>query len=135
MKHLLFIILVTCALGAKAQDFVYTPINPAFGGNPYSYSWLLSSAQSQNKIESKKTSSYSYDKDPLKRFEEDINRQILNKLSYQLVRKQFSEQSLEAGTYEMGSYVIEVTESSKGIDVSILDRSSGGTTVVTVPYF
>ncbi len=31
-----------------AQDFVYQPINPAFGGNPYNYNWLLGQAQAQN---------------------------------------------------------------------------------------
>ena len=34
-----------------AQDFVYTPINSSFGGNPYNYNWLLNSATEQNRIE------------------------------------------------------------------------------------
>ena len=44
----LFFVLLFVAGKAYAQDFVYTPKNPAFGGNPYNYSWLLSSAQAQN---------------------------------------------------------------------------------------
>ena len=32
-----------------AQDFVYEPKNPAFGGgNTFNYSWLLSAATAQN---------------------------------------------------------------------------------------
>ncbi|MCL3780786.1 curli production assembly/transport component CsgF [Prolixibacteraceae bacterium JC049] len=137
MKTLkIFIILLfMTALSAAAQDFVYTPINPSFGGNPYNYSWLMNSATGQNKLQDPNRSEYNYNRDPLKDFQESLNRQILSRLSRQLVDDQFSEKSLEPGVYEMGSYVIQVSESSKGIDVSIVDHSTGGNTVVTVPYF
>jgi len=31
-----------------AQQMVYKPMNPAFGGDGYNYQWLLSSANAQN---------------------------------------------------------------------------------------
>ena len=34
-----------------AQDFVYKPVNPAFGGDTFNYNWLLSSANAQNQYE------------------------------------------------------------------------------------
>ena len=34
----------------NAQDLVYKPKNPAFGGDTFNYQWLLSSAESQNKL-------------------------------------------------------------------------------------
>ena len=40
--------LAGAAQSVRAQDFVYTPINPAFGGGYYNYSWLMNSANSQN---------------------------------------------------------------------------------------
>ena len=92
-----------------AQDFSYQPKNPAFGGNPYNYSWLMSSAQAQNDIEETKADPYSrYATDPLKDFSESLNRQILSQLSRQIVSKQFGEDALSAGTYVLGYYQIEV---------------------------
>ena len=46
----LFLLLVVFQV--KAQDFVYTPKNPAFGGNTFNYQWLLSSAQAQDTYKS-----------------------------------------------------------------------------------
>ena len=31
-----------------AQNLVYKPKNPAFGGDTFNYQWMLSSAESQN---------------------------------------------------------------------------------------
>ncbi|MCK5278996.1 MAG: curli production assembly protein CsgF, partial [Cyclobacteriaceae bacterium] len=51
MKKLLvagIFLLALFQVATIAQDFVYQPVNPAFGGNPYNYSWLLGQAQAQN---------------------------------------------------------------------------------------
>ena len=119
------------------QDFVYTPKNPAFGGNPYNYSWLLSSAQAQNELKTTSASSAfsSSSSDPLKSFTESLNQQILSQLSRQIVAKQFGENALSAGTYVLGDYQIDITNQSAGLNISILDNKSGSSTTVTVPYF
>jgi len=119
------------------QDFVYTPKNPAFGGNPYNYSWLMSSAQAQNELKTTSTSSAysSYNTDPLQSFTESLNQQILSQLSRQIVAKQFGENALSAGTYVLGDYQIDITNQSAGLNISILDNKSGSSTTVTVPYF
>lgn len=120
-----------------AQDFIYQPKNPAFGGNPYNYSWLMSSAQAQNDIEdNKSTSPYSrYSTDPLKDFSESLNRQILSQLSRQIVSRQFGEDALESGTYILGDYQIEVGDQSDGLNITIIDNKTGSQTTVSVPYF
>lgn len=119
-----------------AQDFTYQPKNPAFGGNPYNYSWLMSSAQAQNDIEATKTDPYSpYKTDPLKDFSESLNRQILSQLSRQIVSRQFGEDALSAGTYVLGDYQIEVGDQSDGLNITILDNRTGSQTTVSVPYF
>ena len=121
---------------AYAQDFVYTPKNPAFGGNPYNYSWLMSSAQAQNDIkETSSTSSNPYSTNPLKDFTESLNRQILSQLSRQIVAKQFGEDALSAGTYVLGDYQIEVGDQANGLNITILDNKTGSQTTVSVPYF
>ncbi len=119
-----------------AQDFVYQPKNPAFGGNPYNYSWLLSSAQAQNDIKETSSSTYNpYSTDPLKDFSESLNRQILSQLSRQIVARQFGEDALSAGTYVLGDYQIEVGDQTDALNITITDNKTGSQTTVSVPYF
>jgi curli production assembly/transport component CsgF len=132
----LFLLLVVFQV--KAQDFVYTPKNPAFGGNTFNYQWLLSSAQAQDTYKSpdqKTTSSYSYGLDPVKDFAESLNRQILSNLSREIVKRQFGEDALQAGTYIVGDYQIEIGDATNGLNITIVDNASGATTTVSVPYF
>jgi len=132
----LFIVLFFVAGKSYAQDLVYTPKNPAFGGNPYNYSWLMSSAQAQNDIKETTADPYSrYSTDPLKDFSESLNRQILSQLSRQIVSRQFGEDALSAGTYVLGDYQIEVGDQANGLNITILDNKSGSQTTVSVPYF
>lgn len=119
-----------------AQDLVYTPKNPAFGGNPYNYSWLMSSAQAQNDIKEAATDTYSrYSTDALEDFSASLNRQILSQLSRQIVAKQFGEDALSEGTYVLGDYQIEVGDQADGLNITILDNKTGSQTTVSVPYF
>jgi curli production assembly/transport component CsgF len=121
-----------------SQDFVYTPKNPAFGGNPYNYSWMLSSAQAQDTYEAKKDGSdtYSYyGSNPVDDFAESLNRQILSQLSRQIVARQFGEDALEEGSYLLGDYQIDIGNESGGLNITILDNTTGATTTVIVPYF
>lgn len=119
-----------------AQDFIYTPKNPAFGGNPYNFSWLMSSAQAQNDIVEDREDLYgSYNSDPVADFSESLNRQILSQLSRQIVTKQFGEDALQAGTYTLGNYQIEIGDQANGINITIVDAATGSQTTVEVPYF
>ncbi|AHW60951.1 curli production assembly/transport component CsgF [Draconibacterium orientale] len=122
-----------------AQDFVYTPKNPAFGGSPYNYSWMLSSAESQNTIEAPEDDSYdpysSQSSSSVDDFAESLNRQILSRLSRELVTRQFGEDALEEGSYVLGDYQIDIGDSDSGINITIVDNVTGSTTTVEVPYF
>jgi len=123
---------------SNGQDLVYTPKNPAFGGNPYNYSWLMSSAQAQDTYKSPQETSDRYGyygSDPVDDFAESLNRQILSRLSREIVTRQFGEEALEEGTYILGDYQIDVGNSTDGINITIVDNSTGATTTVSVPYF
>jgi len=133
-KLLLLSAFLLGAIVLKAQDFVYTPVNPAFGGNPYNYSWLLSSANSQNRIQDPSEDDQ-FGSDPLSDFQTKLNNQILNELSRQLVDTYFGEDGIEEGSYEMGTYQIDIFTDGNGLNVNIYDWSSGGETTVVVPYF
>ncbi|HPG40737.1 MAG TPA: curli assembly protein CsgF [bacterium] len=134
---------VFCVLGlilfsvlpGYTTELVHTFVNPNFGGNPYNASWLLSSAQLQDKT-GDKASSYSYQaSDPLEDFTDSINRQILSRLSSKLVTQIFGESELEEGHYEIGDYTIDVIPAEQGLRIEISDPSTGGTTTIELPYY
>lgn len=134
-----FIFALFCALGntAQAQDFVYQPVNPAFGGETFNYQWLQSSAQSQDKLKDPATTtgSAASRQDPLDSFKSNLERQILSQLSRQLITSQFGEGGLEPGSYTIGNYQIEVTEGTNGVVIQIVDIGTGNQTTVTIPYY
>ena len=137
-RILTFVILIAgffCS--AHATELVHNFINPSFGGYYYNATWLMSSAQAQDKTgetSSAYTSSY-YSQNSLEDFEESINRQILSRLSSKLVTQIFGEEELEPGHYEIGDFTIDVTPSDQGIRVEIQDPTTGGETIIELPYY
>lgn len=131
---LLFLLLLV-GTSLSAQDFVYQPQNPAFGGSYLNYSWMLSSAQAQNGFEGEQSSRDRFDRDPLQDFEESLNRQVLGQITRNLFNDQFGEGGLQEGQYELGNYLIDVVPGGDGIQITILDTGTGGETTVSVPYF
>jgi curli production assembly/transport component CsgF len=120
-------------VATQAQDFVYQPINPAFGGNPYNYSWLLGQAQAQN-MYVEEDAGYE-DEDPLAGLQDDINRQILNSITQQFYKNQFGEDGLTEGYYKFGSYEVDISPISDGMQIRIIDIYTGSETTIIVPYY
>jgi curli production assembly/transport component CsgF len=129
--------LLLFSVHSTAQDLVYNPQNPAFGGNTFNYQWMLSSAQAQDTYKAPETATdrYGYSSDPAKDFAESLNRQILSRLSREIITRQFGEEALEEGTYVLGDYQIDIGHAADGISVTIVDNTTGATTTVSVPYF
>lgn len=146
MNSKLAIFLFICGLtftGLKghAQDFIYQPQNPAFGGSYLNYQWMLSSANAQNKIEEGQDdlglSSYGV-YDPMEDFQEDLQRRFFDELSRQIINSYFGEGSygegdIEDGTYSFGTYDINIFSDSEGLNIVIRDYSQGGETTITIP--
>jgi len=138
MKKLVLASFILCLLGvleARAQDFVFTPVNPAFGGNPYNSTWLLSQATAQNDYKELSDPFGLLDEDPLANFQNDLNQQVLGELSRQLYFNQFGEDGLVEGFYEFGSYEIDVSTTAEGMQIRIIDILTGSETTVVVPYY
>jgi curli production assembly/transport component CsgF len=128
------LILALFQVAMLGQDFVYQPINPAFGGNPYNYSWLLAQAQAQNMFVEDNGLGFE-ELDPLASFQDDINRQVLNSITQEFYRNQFGENGLVEGYYKFGSYEIDISPTSEGMQVRIIDIYTGSETTIIVPYF
>ncbi|MEL7021766.1 MAG: curli production assembly/transport component CsgF [Bacteroidota bacterium] len=131
----LFIGLLACSHSATAQDFVYRPTNPAFGGDTFNYNWLLSSAEAQNSIEDPDRVDRSLTGSTLDDFTESLNRNLLSQLSRSLVSNQFGSDGLEDGTYQIGNYQIDVNSNLDGIIINVFDNSTGESTEIVIPFY
>lgn len=131
MKFLFSVAIVLLALTVNAQDLVYKPKNPAFGGDTFNYQWLASSAESQNKFRDDFSSPKQQTE--LERFTANLNSQLLNQVSSSLFRQQFGTNGITVGTYTFGSLSVEVYPSSGGLTIDILDTKTGERTQVIIP--
>ncbi|MBS9524354.1 curli assembly protein CsgF [Litoribacter ruber] len=120
---------------SDAQQLVYRPINPAFGGETFNYQWMLSSAQAQDTFTDPSADAFGYGRDPMEDFAESLNRQILSNLAREIVTRQFGEEGLQEGSYQLGDYLIDIGGGGGGLNVSIRDSRTGATTTVEVPHF
>jgi len=118
---------------SEAQDFVYKPTNPAFGGSPVNYSWMLNSANTQNKF---KGSGGGFSRDPLANFEQSLQRQVLSQLTRQIIGDRFGEGNIdlsERSNFEFGEFNISINPGPDGVSINIQNILSGESTTVTIP--
>jgi curli production assembly/transport component CsgF len=126
-------VLIICLLTGfytNAQDLVYKPINPAFGGDTFNYQWLLNSAESQNKFKEADTGS---NETALQLFKNNLNNQLLSQVSNSIFQKQFGDAGIVPGSYTFGSLSVNIYPSNLGLVVDILDTDTGEKTQVVIP--
>ena len=134
MKNLIVTIAIFVFTGLQAQQLVYKPVNPAFGGDTFNYQWLLSTASAQNQFDegSNRLNSFK-DINSLDSFTDNLNRQILSELSRKLFGDQFGDGDLKPGTYVFGSIYLEVIQTGQGLLISILNTSTGEQSQIVIP--
>ena len=124
--------LAWAAAPAAAQQLTYQPTNPAFGGSPLNYSWLVQSATLQNSFQ--EDGSNRFRRDPLADFQQSLQRQILNQLSRELITNRFGDLDLtQPGTFNFGDFQLEVVPGLDGISIRIFNLLTGEETTVTIP--
>ncbi|MEO1262895.1 MAG: curli production assembly/transport component CsgF [Bacteroidota bacterium] len=128
----LFLFLSSFAFG---QDFVYTPKNPAFGGDTFNYNWLLSSAQIQDLTEDPNALQFGNTRSTADSFAQSLNNLILSQLSREIITTQFGEDGFTDGTYELGEFQIDVATTLEGLTITVLDLSQGEQTQIVIPFF
>jgi|SRR6056297_637451 len=127
--------LLAFSTSASAQELVYTPKNPAFGGNPGNYSWLKNSADTQNLFE-EDFGSDRFSRDPLEDFQNSLQRQILSQLTRDIVLQQFGEEgAVQQSRFEFGEFTIEVIPGTNGVEIRIFNILTGDETSITIPNF
>lgn len=136
----IFIICFLCmglAHAGHAQQLVYRPVNPAFGGDSFNHQWLMASASAQNKYDKKNLPDY---KQPgaLDGFRDNVNRQLLNDISRSLFGDGKTEGEgdgkMKPGVYNMGTLNVKITEYFGGLNIHIIDINTGEQTNINVPH-
>lgn len=105
-----------------AQQLVYTPKNPAFGGDPFNYTWLLNSANAQNPFSD---SSTNLDGLGLNNLDSSLNNQLFG--------FQNGENIPPLGSSTEGNLNYEVYESNEGLVINILNILTGEQSQIIVP--
>jgi len=122
MKPIITIFFLIASSYGFAQQLVYTPTNPAFGGDPFNYTWLLNSANAQNSFD---------DSTGLAGLEglNDLNGNLDNQFG-----GQFGENNMPPlGTSTQGNFEYEVFESTSGLIINILNIITGEASQIIIP--
>lgn len=115
-----------------AQDLVYEPVNPSFGGNPFNSAHLLAIANAQNDFDRPEVEASSAD--DLDRFISSLQSRLLSSLSTQVANAIFGEDAQDEGIIQFGEQTISFVRTLDGIQLTITD-GDGTSTVITIPTF
>lgn len=133
-KILFGIVVLACPIGsaAVAQDIVYQPVNPSFGGNPFNSNHLLGVANAQNDYRDPRSTSNSSQADI---FARQLQSRLLSALSSQIIDAIFGENPQESGTISFGGQTINFFRSLDSVTITIVNDETGEETVIVVPLF
>ena len=108
---------------------VYQPRNPAFGGSPANYSWMLSSAQAQNEYTEERDT-----RDQLADFQANLQRRILNDLARQIAGDQFEGLDFsQEGSFDFGDFLIDITPGLDEITIRVFNTLTGDESTISIP--
>jgi curli production assembly/transport component CsgF len=114
LHHLRLLPLALClvSLGCAADQLVYTPVNPTFGGNPNNAAGLLAIANAQNDYKAPVADTTALT--PLQKFNQTLLNSVLGKLNTNLLGDLFNKDgSLSAGNeIRSGNYQITIASAS-----------------------
>lgn len=126
---------IACAAAAMAassgyaQDLVYTPVNPSFGGNPFNSSHLLSIAQQQNEHDNQTFTP----RDPQQQFADSLERRILSRTSQLITERIFGEGEDDSGEFTIGDQQIVFQRTGEQVEIALTDLRTGATSNLTIP--
>ena len=115
--------------GASAQQLTYTPINPAFGGNPGNTTQLEADAAAQNPFKPvNKTQNLTQSQ----LFAQQLQSELLASLANQVAEAIFGPNAAPNGTFTFGGETVTFVRSLGEVTVTITDPA-GQVTVITLP--
>jgi len=122
--------LLAAGLGgqALATELVYTPVNPAFGGNPLNGTWLLNNAQAQNDYDDpdlkSRTSAFT-GTSALERFTNQLESRLLGQLLDNISNG-------TTGSMSTSAFLIDVIDDGGALSIKVTDRATGQISIIQV---
>lgn len=128
--------LLACAFLAAAplaaQDVVYQPISPTFGGNPFNSQHVLGVANANNDFRDPRATTSNSQADI---FARQLQSRLLSALSSQIVDAIFGDNPQESGTISFGGQTIEFFRDLEEVTLIIRNDTTGEETRIVVPLF
>jgi curli production assembly/transport component CsgF len=113
---------------AWADQLVYIPVNPTFGGNPLNAAGLQANAAAQNQNKAPATQPLT----PLEQFQNQLQNAILSRISSNVVADMFDNKQVDLTkpkTYIAGDYVITISlNDDKTVTMTTSDKTVPGST-------
>ena len=123
---------VLTASPLAAQDIVYQPIDPSFGGNPFNSAHLLGVANAQNDYKDPKATTSNSQADI---FARQLQSRLLSALSSQIVDAIFGDNPQERGTISFGGQTIDFVRGLTEVTLTITNDETGEVTTIVIPTF
>ena len=133
LPALMLVALFMSAPSASAQELVYTPVNPSFGGNPFNSAHLLGVANAQDDTEAPQSSSSSDPQADL--FIRQLQSRLLSGLASEVANAIFGDNPQDYGRVVFGDQTVEFERGLDSITLTIFDATTGTTTEIVVPIF
>jgi len=111
---------------AAAQDMVYRPKNPSFGGNPFNSDHLRALAEIQRQAERRR-----FDTDPIDDFSDTLQRRLLSELARDITDAIFGENPQEEGTFTIEGLIVSFRRIGGQVEVTIDDGETR--TTISLP--
>ena len=110
-----------------ATELVYTPINPAFGGNPLNGTWLLNNAQAQNDYDDPdlKDRTTVAGTSALERFTSQLQSRLLGQLLDNI-------STGNTGSLSTDAFIVDVIDDSGALTINVTDRATGEVSEIQV---
>lgn len=119
-------------------EYVYTPVNPSFGGSPLNGGYLLGRAQAQDRYKDPAAASSGFSnflqRSQLDQFNDTLQRVILSRVASAVSSQVVGNDGrLAPGTVETTDFVITIADLGGGrLRVSTTDKLSGQTTTFDI---
>ncbi len=113
-----------------ASDIVYTPTNPAFGGNPFNGAHLLAVANAQTTYKDPNATNTT---DPSAQFLRTLQSRLLSTLAGQITDVIFGDAASESGLIKFGDQEISYVRGLESVTLTIANAADGSVTEIIVP--
>jgi curli production assembly/transport component CsgF len=128
LPFLIGAIVIAVAPHAYADELVYTPVNPSFGGNPFNSGHLLGVANAQNDYSAPRQK-----ESQAEQFVRLLQSRLLSAVASQVSDSIFGENAQPTGRIVYDTQTVEWETLIDSIRLTITDSSTGAVTEIIIP--